>query len=143
MNRIVVPDASVILKWALPPGGARDGERATELLDAWLADKMDFLLPPLWVYEVGNILALKAPEMAEDLLTILIGYGIDEVAPTPRICGTTFRLMEKCRTTFYDAVYHAVALERGGQLVTADEAYFRKAGKEGGVLQLRDFRSSP
>ena len=42
--------------------------------------------------------------------------------------------------TFYDAVYHAVALLLKGVLVTADEAYFRKARKKGRVVMLRDWR---
>lgn len=143
MKRIVVPDASVILKWALPPAQEKDADRAAELLDAWLAERLQLLLPPLWVYEVGNVLALKAPELADELLTVLVGYDIEEVGPTPQVRRAAFRLMESCRTTFCDAVYHAVALERGGQLVTADDAYVRKAAKEGSVLRLRDFRTSP
>jgi predicted nucleic acid-binding protein len=47
--------------------------------------------------------------------------------------------MKACRVTFYDAVYHAVALLRKGVLVTADEAYFRKAGNKGRVVLLRDW----
>jgi predicted nucleic acid-binding protein len=40
--------------------------------------------------------------------------------------------------TFYDAVYHAVALERRGTLLTADASYLKKAGKLGSVLLLTD-----
>jgi predicted nucleic acid-binding protein len=47
--------------------------------------------------------------------------------------------MKDFRVTFYDAVYHAVALLRKGVFVTADEAYFRKAGRRGGVSLLRDY----
>jgi predicted nucleic acid-binding protein len=47
--------------------------------------------------------------------------------------------MKTCRVTFYDGVYHAVALLLKGVLVTADEAYFRKAGNKGRVVLLRDW----
>jgi predicted nucleic acid-binding protein len=40
----------------------------------------------------------------------------------------------------FDTLYHAVALEVGATLVTADEAYFDKAKDRGAVQLLRDFR---
>jgi predicted nucleic acid-binding protein len=40
--------------------------------------------------------------------------------------------------TFYDAVYHAVAILRKGVLVTADESYFRQAANKGRVVLLRN-----
>jgi predicted nucleic acid-binding protein len=39
----------------------------------------------------------------------------------------------------FDTLYHAVALEEGATLVTADEAYFAKAKHLGGIELLADF----
>ena len=39
----------------------------------------------------------------------------------------------------FDTLYHAVALEEGATLVTADEAYFAKAGGLGNIQRLADF----
>ena len=39
----------------------------------------------------------------------------------------------------FDTLYHAVALEEGATLVTADAAYFGKAKDLGGVELLADF----
>ena len=39
----------------------------------------------------------------------------------------------------FDTLYHAVALEEGATLVTADTAYFGKAKDLGGVELLADF----
>jgi predicted nucleic acid-binding protein len=39
----------------------------------------------------------------------------------------------------FDTLYHAVALEEGATLVTADEAYFAKAKQLGGIERLADF----
>jgi predicted nucleic acid-binding protein len=39
----------------------------------------------------------------------------------------------------FDTLYHAVALEEGATLVTADDAYFDKAKHLGGIELLADF----
>ena len=39
----------------------------------------------------------------------------------------------------FDTLYHAVALEEGAMLVTADNAYFSKVKDLGGVQLLADF----
>jgi predicted nucleic acid-binding protein len=39
----------------------------------------------------------------------------------------------------FDTLYHAVALEEGATLVTADETYFAKAGYLGGMMLLAKF----
>lgn len=40
----------------------------------------------------------------------------------------------------FDTLYHAVAPDRGGTLVTADEHYWRKARELGGVVRLAEWR---
>ncbi len=40
----------------------------------------------------------------------------------------------------FDTLYHAVALEVGATLVTADEVYFNKARHLGGMQLLADFK---
>jgi predicted nucleic acid-binding protein len=39
----------------------------------------------------------------------------------------------------FDALYHAVALEEGATLITADEAYFARAKDLGSIMRLADF----
>jgi predicted nucleic acid-binding protein len=41
----------------------------------------------------------------------------------------------------FDTLYHAVALEEGAMLVTADDAYLMKAKSLGGIVSLADFRA--
>lgn len=140
-GNVVVPDASVLLKWGLDPLEEDNLEQAALLQEAWLDGRIDILLPGIWAFEVGNVLALKKPAHAEELMEIFLGYRIPEVETTPELCRATFRLMKACRVAFYDAVYHAVADMHQGTLVTADEAYHRKtagAGK-GKVVLLREW----
>jgi len=53
---IVVPDASVILKWLLPSQDELDLERAIALREAIMAGDVHARVPTLWLYEVGNTL---------------------------------------------------------------------------------------
>lgn len=134
-----MPDASVLLKWGLDTLEEDDREQAALLQNHWLDGRIDILLPHIWVFEVGNVLALEKPAQAEELMDIFLGYRFPEMETTPELYRATFRLMKACQVTFYDAVYHAVALLRKGVLVTADESYLRKAGSKGRVVLLRDW----
>ncbi|HAD04930.1 MAG: hypothetical protein A2091_07230 [Desulfuromonadales bacterium GWD2_61_12] len=136
---LFVPDASVILKWAFRSADEHDGDKALGLLSRWLAGECDLVLPSLWVYECGNVLGLKAPDVARDIMEVFLGYRFDESPMTANLSSATLRIMQECKVTFYDAVYHAVALEKGATLVTADAAYFCKAQKRGNIVLLENF----
>lgn len=53
---IVVPDASVILKWVIPRNISPFQEQALAIRDAALSDSISLIVPPIWRYEVGNTL---------------------------------------------------------------------------------------
>ncbi len=132
--KLFVPDASVVLKWVI--GEERDAE-ARDLFDGWLKQEHDFILPSLWVYEVGNVLGIKRPKDATRILDLLIDYHFSECKITKELISTTHGLMNEYRgVTFYDAVYHAVALRENGTMVTADKAYYEKTKKRGGLLLI-------
>lgn len=137
---VVVPDASVLLKWVDRLPGEKDRERADSLLDAWLDGTLEIVVPRLWAFEVANVLGREDPAGAGPIMEDLLGYRFEEAETTPELCRTAFGLMKDFGVTFYDAVYHAVAILRNGVFVTADETYCRKAAGRGGVLPLRDFR---
>ena len=61
---LFVPDASVLLKWALESEDEKDRDHAIGLKESWLSGVCQVLVPSLWVYEVGNILGLKRPALA-------------------------------------------------------------------------------
>ncbi len=136
---LIVPDASVILKWAFQSPDEQDSDKALELLGRWLGGNCSIILPSLWLYECGNVLGLKAPDSAAEIMDIFIGYRFDEVPISPAIASATLKIMRDCKVTFYDAVYHVVAMNRGATLVTADAAYYRKTGQLGNMIMLDDF----
>lgn len=58
---LVVPDASVLLKWVLPPDDEPDIDRALLLRRSILEETALALLPALWPYEVANTVARRFP----------------------------------------------------------------------------------
>jgi predicted nucleic acid-binding protein len=143
VSNILVPDASVLLKWALKGPEENDSVAATKLFDRWMEGNVKIVLPKLRAYEVGNVLGLRNPSRAEELMDIFNGYSFHEVELSSIVCRKTYSLTKQCQVSFYDAIYHAVALLHKGMLITADEAYHRHAAGIGQIRLLRDFPVSP
>jgi predicted nucleic acid-binding protein len=137
MKPIVVPDASVILKWVLKMDEDHV-EKALALLSSWVAGETAIVLPSLWVYEVGNIVGRKNAEKAGEIMALLLDYRFPEARTDAGHLLTSLDLMRRHAVTFYDASYHAAALKAGGTFVTADDAYVRRAGDAGHVVSLKD-----
>lgn len=135
---VVVPDASVLLKWVLRSDDEPDRDRALALKGAWLDDVCEVVVPSLWVFEVGNVLGLKQPTNASVLLQAMIDLGLREEPPHGDVEGT-LRLVREFKVTFYDAAYHALAIRQRGTMVTADGAYASKTARAGHVVLLRDW----
>lgn len=134
--KIFVPDASVILKWVL--GEDEEGQdRAIEILNGWLGQEHEIILPSLWIYEVGNVLGLKRSKDAEKILGLLLEYEFKESRITDIQINLTFHMMKEFKgVTFYDAIYHAIALIEKGMMVTADKDYFKKTKAKGGIILI-------
>ena len=139
-GRVIVPDASVLLKWILRTEDEPDRDRALALKTAWLEDTCELLVPSLWVFEVGNVLGLKHPATAALLLQAMLDLGIREEGP--HLClAAIVSLMREYKVTFYDAAYHALAIRHRGTMLTADRAYVKKAGRAGHLTLLNDWRA--
>jgi predicted nucleic acid-binding protein len=137
MKQIVIPDASVILKWVLKTDEDYV-EKALTLLSSWVAGETEIVVPSLWVYEVGNIVGRKNAERAEEIMALLLDYRFPEARIDAGHLMASLDLMRRHAVTFYDASYHAVAMKAGGTFVTADDAYVRRAGNAGHVVSLKD-----
>jgi predicted nucleic acid-binding protein len=132
---VLVPDASVLLKWVLESDNEEDRNRALAIRETWLAGRHLIVLPSLWLFEVGNILGLKQANLAVPLMRILIGYGFNE-EPPETFYKKALELMKTFKVTFYDAAYHAVAIRHSGTMITADAAYYKKTSRAGHVAIL-------
>ncbi len=137
---IIVPDASVILKWVLEKEDEPDHDKAAQLQQAWLDESIAMRLPTLWRYEVGNVLGLKKPDMAVDLMSALLAYEFDEVPlRTEYGLAVLEHMQEVKQVTFYDSAYHVLAIRARGLYLTADTLYVKRAKRKGHVALLRDW----
>lgn len=134
---LFVPDASVILKWILPPEDEPDARAALDLLYRWTADEVRLEAPAIWRYEVGNILAIKAsakaPALMDGLLALDLGTSVDEASILRAAVDITTRV---AKVTVYDTAYHALARLQEGTFVTADEVYYRRVEALGAISLL-------
>ena len=135
---IVVPDASVILKWVLRGPDEEGRVPALRLKDAWLEGSLDLVVPTLWIFEVGNVLGLKQPAGAHGLLQAVMDLALPE-EPAAAYTEDIFRLMHEYDVTFYDAAYHALAIVRQGTMVTADRRYVRRCRSAGHINGVEDW----
>lgn len=133
---LIIPDASVLLKWVLPRQNEDSVEQALAIAKGFADNHIRLLLPTLWVYEVGNVLALKQPAIAEEQLLRLRQMVMPEVAPNEQTIREAIRLVADKRVSFYDAIYHAVAITSQGIFVTADDKYVRAVGEGPHVMLL-------
>lgn len=139
LERLIVPDACVLLKWVLPAEREPDLHQARALRRAFEEQGIDLLLPPLWFYEVGNVLTLKCPEDAAARLRLLTDMAIPEARPSAAWREEICALVKSKRVTFYDATYHALARVTSGLFVTADRKYMAKVGGDAHSILLSDW----
>ena len=118
--RLVVADASVAIKW-FHAAGEEAVEPARAILDAFARRQIDLVILDLTIYEIGNILnrARANPEATAKVLEALAEI-CEPVGLRPPERLRAARLAREHGLTFYDAACAAVALERGGRLVTMD-----------------------
>ena len=137
---LVVPDASVLLKWVLPSDDEPDADKALLLRAAIVDEAVRALLPALWLYEVGNTIARRFPTHASDWLSALMKFGLEEAAPSHPWLAKTVELTRRFDVSFYDAAYHALALLHNGLFVTADTPYVNRVSEPGSVIALSEWQ---
>jgi predicted nucleic acid-binding protein len=137
--RIVI-DASVVVKWVFPDSEAEENtEEALELLAAIRAGTLDLLQPPHWLAEVAAVVTRLRPASADaglDLLAAMEFPVADDLATLKRAS----RIARDLNHHLFDTLYHAVALEHGGTLVSADGRYVRKAQSIGRIVALANWQ---
>jgi predicted nucleic acid-binding protein len=139
MTEIIVPDASVILKWVLPSNDEDDQEKALRLRDLSIEGKLILKVPSLWFYEVGNTLSRNFPKQASNLLEALTSFGLDEPKWSDPWQQRCLDLVQRYNVTFYDAAYHSLAIVEKGIYITADKQYITKTQAAGSIRHLSDW----
>jgi predicted nucleic acid-binding protein len=136
--RLVI-DASVGVKWVIrDPQIEADANKAVAILRGIRARTIEAIEPQHWVAEILSVIARARPQRVPLMLGILSTLSFIEIrqyATYRRAADLSIALNHH----LFDTLYHAVALEEGATLVTADAAYFGKAKDLGGVELLADF----
>ncbi len=137
---LVVPDASVLLKWVLPSDDEPDADKARLLRAAIVDEAVRALVPALWLYEVGNTIARRFPTHASEWLSALMKFDLEEARPSHPWLAKTVDLTRRFDVSFYDAAYHALALLHNGLFVTSDTRYVNQVSKAGSVIALSEWQ---
>jgi predicted nucleic acid-binding protein len=135
----LVVDASVAVKWFLDD---RPDElhsvQALAVVAAIERRETELLTPCHWMIEVIGVLARIEPSVVDDAVLLL-----DDMRPalihSPPLLRRAAEISVALDHHLFDTLYHAVALEEGAMLVTADEVYFAKAQALGAIQWLADF----
>ncbi len=98
-------------------------------------------MPTLWRYEVGNVLGVKKPRMAVELMSALLAYEFDEVPLRSEYALDVLAHMHGVQgVTFYDSAYHVLVLRTKGIYLTADATYLKRARHKGHVELLDEWQ---
>ena len=135
---LFVVDASVTFKWLAPERGEPGTDEAVALFEAFSSGACDFLHPSHWIADVLAPALRQLPASRLAHLRALAALAVpieDSFATLSRATELSVSLSHH----LFDTLYHAVALERGATLVTADAHYFRKASRLGNISLLGDW----
>lgn len=141
---MIVLDASVFVKVIHEEDGS---DRARTLLEHASRGAFELLAPGVMKYEAlgaalhysvpfGNVLSLFEIMQASGFA--FVEPSADEILLAEEIA--TMPVPGGGYAELFDAIYHAVALSRGGTFVTADQRHIRKAGHLGAVRLLTDWQ---
>lgn len=127
---LVVPDASVLLNWVLPADEEPNADKARLLRGAIAEQKVQALVPSLWLYEVAKTAARRFPSHARALTSALLKFGLQEAPPSRLWLAKTLALTRRHDVSFNGAAYHSIVVPHDGQFVTADARYVNRAKRE-------------
>lgn len=137
----LVLDASVCLKWYLAEAYLEpDSATARELLVRVTDGRIRLCQPSVWRAEVVAVIARKLPATTTLAASELHAFGV-EIDDSANLLAHAGTLSTKFDHHLFDTIYHAVAIEHGIDLITADEHYYRKARKLGHIVLLRDWHA--
>jgi predicted nucleic acid-binding protein len=135
----LVVDASVALKWFLPEVPQEPHlDRAEAVVAALDRGGTQLFAPVHWAAEVISVLARFRPALVDAALVALADTN-PKVVHGVSVLKQAADISVALNHHLFDTLYHAVALEEGATLVTADEVYFTKAKDLGAIIPLAEF----
>ncbi|UXD21308.1 twitching motility protein PilT [Ignicoccus pacificus DSM 13166] len=139
MERKVVVDASVVVKWFIEE---EYSEQALKLLDAYKEGLLDLVAPSLLPYEVLNALKYSnvfGEDELKEVAIVLESLQITTFELRSDHARRSLEIAMRKGVTVYDASYVALAELENAAFYTADEKLLRKVKDLDFVKHIRDF----
>ncbi len=137
-----VVDTSVALKW-LVESGEGNVLQARQLREAYVNGRCTLRAPEFLLLELANALTMGLRLKMDKVLEALDAVRRVELYLETLRAETLARAVEIASSygvTVYDSYFLALAVEGGCILVTADDAFVRKAGSHPSLVPLRQLR---
>lgn len=132
----LVLDASVLVKWLVGDDPAEEQlHGAMAVFERVRRGDDDVVQPVHWCAEVMAVLARTKSDRL-DVAAELLSFLDFQVADNWTLYERAARMSVAYQHHLFDTLYHAVALENGAELVTADRKYFNKTHSLGSIRLL-------
>lgn len=119
-------------------GGKRNRTYAMELLDQVHAKQIHAVQPAMWRAHVAGLLLHKRGTNPHAVVDSLLSIeSRDQNSSAVLHLGTDVAL--KFRAELFDALYHALAIDKGIELITINADYVERAGHLGHIRLLSDW----
>lgn len=137
MNSLIIPDASTILAYVLNEPAHQN---SIQQLFARVAEQeVALVAPSICGYEIANRLMCSTQHTAQDVAHILDSLEIVQLHH--RIVKRVYSLFASHpKISFYDASYHALAIESDGVFLTADKQYVELMQSAGNIQFIGDYQ---
>lgn len=133
---IIIPDASVLLASMLNEPAYQ--AKITTLLQRVGAEKIGLFVPTICEYEIANTLARSKDYNANDIHTAIEACTVQQLSKTTLIKALEL-MSQNSKISFYDASYHALAIESDGIFLTADKHYVKMMKSAGNIQFIGDY----
>lgn len=134
-----VVDTSVLIKWLGEK--TENSEEAMKVKEDFIDGNIGVSVPALVYWELGSFLGRKFdPINATAAFSQFKNYRFPAYLLSLDLSLLAFKIVKRCKgATFYDASYHALALDKGALFLTADKKYYEKAKSFGHIKLLKDY----
>jgi len=118
---------------------------ATDLMECIEKNGHKIINPTLFQYEFFKVFITKNLnlKLAHEVVDRHLEVNMELLNPTITHNLKAKEIIASCKKengfpSYYDAIYHAIALVEGGTLITTDEKYYTKTKHFGGILLLEN-----
>ena len=142
MKRLVL-DIGTCLHWFFADSNKRGELRSARQILSYIRDnQIGLVQPAAWAtILVGELVSFGLRDSATAAEEI-IGMHV-RIDDGPATLRRAVDLANQLNRPVLQTIYHATALQNEIFLITADEAYFRRANHLGNIMRLRDWRANP